>query len=134
MGRRSGLPQGGKRILVVDDDTSVAEGLRLLLAQDHRVEVAHSGAQALAVLLARPAGFDAILCDLMMPGMSGAELYRQMEDSDPGTGARLIFMTGGAFTSGARRFLDAVDNLQLQKPFDVEAIERVLSQAFSRVV
>lgn len=84
------------------------------------------------MLLERNAEFDAILCDVMMPGISGVELYRRLGHFAPAASSRFIFMTGGAFTASARRFLDGVDNLQLHKPFDMAAMYRVLRQAFSR--
>ncbi|HWZ90116.1 MAG TPA: PAS domain S-box protein, partial [Polyangiaceae bacterium] len=59
------------RILVVDDEISVARTLKALLENEHDLSLAGSGAAALAAIeAASGTGFDVILCDLMMPGMS----------------------------------------------------------------
>lgn len=113
------------RILIVEDEQAVAEGLRLLLEQEYSVDLASSGEQALELMLAG-APFDAVLCDLMMPGMSGIELFRALEKRAPGMQERLVFMTGGAFTAEAEEFLDEVANARVEKPFDFSSVDRLL--------
>jgi two-component system, cell cycle sensor histidine kinase and response regulator CckA len=113
------------RILVVEDEGAVAEGLRLLLEQEYAVDLASSGEQALEMLLG-DVPFDAVLCDLMMPGMSGIELFRALKARAPGMEERLVFMTGGAFTPEAEDFLDEVSNARVEKPFDFTSVDRLL--------
>jgi two-component system NtrC family sensor kinase len=113
------------RILVVEDEQAVAEGLRLLLEQEYAVDLASSGQQALELMLGG-APFDAVLCDLMMPGMSGIELFRALKSRLPGMEERLVFMTGGAFTPEAEDFLDEVSNGRVEKPFDFASVDRLL--------
>jgi CheY-like chemotaxis protein len=125
------------RILVVEDEEAVAEGLRLLLEQEYVVDLAHSGQQALELLLGggaldRSPRFDAVLCDLMMPGMSGIELYRALKVRAPGMEERLVFMTGGAFTPEAEAFLDEVSNARVEKPFDFASVDRLLRHTATR--
>jgi two-component system, cell cycle sensor histidine kinase and response regulator CckA len=139
------------RILVVEDEEAVAEGLRLLLEQEYVVDLAASGQRALELLLggrafdatsfsasSAPAvpfdavPFEAVLCDLMMPGMSGIQLYRALKARAPGMEERLVFMTGGAFTLEAEAFLDEVSNARVEKPFDFASIDRLLRQAVAR--
>ncbi|HET9156078.1 MAG TPA: response regulator, partial [Myxococcaceae bacterium] len=57
------------RVLVVDDEPLVASAARRLLARAHEVHVAHNGQTALAML--EQGTFDAVLCDIMMPHMTG---------------------------------------------------------------
>jgi CheY-like chemotaxis protein len=116
------------RILVVEDEEAVAEGLRLLLEQEYAVDLASSGQQALELLLGG-GPFDAVLCDLMMPGMSGIELFRALKARAPGMEERLVFMTGGAFTAEAESFLDEVSNPRVEKPFDFASVDRLLRVA-----
>ena len=70
--------------------------------------------------------FDVILCDLMMPEISGIELYAQIPADERD---RIVFMTGGAFTPQAREFLAKTNRPRLDKPFSEQqlrdAIERV---------
>jgi CheY-like chemotaxis protein len=118
------------RLLVVEDEEAVAEGLRLLLEQEYTVLVASSGQQALDKI-SKDGPFDAVLCDLMMPGMSGIQLFYAVKAASPGLEERLVFMTGGAFTPEAEAFLDAVTNARVEKPFDFASVDRLLRMAVS---
>ncbi len=103
------------RVLIVDDDRPVAAALALEL-QDHDVVVAGSGREALEILR-RDTRFDAVLCDIMMPELSGIDLFHWLEPIEPALARRFVFMTGGAFTPRAQRFLAEVENPRLDKPF-----------------
>jgi PAS domain S-box-containing protein len=121
-------PLRGK-LLVVDDELSVARTLKALLENEHDLSLAETGAQALAVIGATSGpSFDIILCDLMMPGMSGMELYETIRRERPGLEQRMVFMTGGVSMDRAREFLATCPNLTLEKPFDFERLRRTLRQ------
>ena len=62
--------------------------------------------------------FDLILCDLMMPDMTGMDLHRELARLVPEQASRMIFLTGGAFTAKARRFLSETPKEHIEKPFD----------------
>ena len=110
------------RVLLVDDERNLIQVLcALLVDEGHRVTVAHSGSKALE-LLARSESYDLILCDLMMQDVSGMELYAQVRRDHPSLAARVVFMTGGAFTDEAQAFLDQVGRPWLQKPFDFDLL------------
>jgi PAS domain S-box-containing protein len=117
-------------VLVVDDDAAVATALARQLRQ-HEVTSVISAREALELLHAGKT-FDVILSDLMMPGMSGMELHAEVLRMSPDLAARMVFITGGAFTAAANAFLDTIENERLDKPFtgaDVRAaIERVLNR------
>jgi PAS domain S-box-containing protein len=113
------------RVLVVDDELPVAAMVSRLLADEFDVRLATSGREALDLLLRDPT-FDVILCDLLMPGMSGMDLYRELAQRAPGYHERLIFMTGGAFTNRAAEFLESTSQPRLEKPFDLEQVRRVV--------
>jgi PAS domain S-box-containing protein len=114
------------RVLVVDDDALLLTSLKRLL-REHDVTAVGSGREALAAALA--ADFDLVLCDLMMPDMTGMDLHAALTDKKPELTSRMVFMTGGAFTPSARAFLDAVPNDRLDKPFDTQEL-RALVQRF----
>jgi CheY-like chemotaxis protein len=78
-------------------------------------------------LLRQGEKFDVILCDLMMPVMTGMGLYDAMSEEFPSDAERMIFMTGGAFTDQARQFLERVSNLRLAKPIETEALRTALA-------
>jgi CheY-like chemotaxis protein len=69
-----------------------------------------------------------LLCDLMMPGMSGMDLHAELARRAPALAGRLVFMTGGAYTQEAQDFLARVPNRRLEKPFRPEALERLLRE------
>jgi two-component system, cell cycle sensor histidine kinase and response regulator CckA len=115
----AGAP-GRKRILVVDDEPLVARALRRAL-RAHDVTIAIGGREALAALRETP--FDIIVCDLMMPGVSGMDLYEQLPLD---VQRRFVFATGGAFNQRAQQFLAEVPNQRIDKPFNADVVARVI--------
>ena len=111
------------RILVVDDEALVGRAVARILGAEHEVAAVTSGEAALAQLQAGPA-FDLVLCDLMMPCLTGMDLFERVRQADPAAAARFVFLTGGAFTDRAREFLARVPNPRLEKPFDPDALRR----------
>jgi PAS domain S-box-containing protein len=114
------------RVLVVDDAPQVARSLARGLAGLHDVEVASDGREALALLTDDRNDFDVVLCDVMMPDVSGVDLYQQIAARRPELAARFVFMTGGAFTKAAHEFLERVPNPRIDKPFEIRAVRRLL--------
>jgi PAS domain S-box-containing protein len=120
-----GLRKG--RILVVDDEPIVGGSIRRTLVKEHEVVVVTSGREAMN-LLEKGEAFDLILSDVMMPEMSGIELYHELLRIRPKSAERMIFLTGGAFTQGARKFLDSVPNSRLEKPFDPDRLREFVRE------
>jgi PAS domain S-box-containing protein len=122
-------PRG--RVLVVDDDPGVGSALRLMLEDEHDVEFLTNGAAALELLLA-DAPYDVVFCDLMMPETSGLDIYEALREKQAGAERRIVFMTGGAFTAEAERFLDALENPRVEKPFNLKALRSLVRKAVER--
>lgn len=124
-------PSETLRILVVDDEEGVLRVARRQL-RPHRVVGISSGAGALS-LLAHDRAFDAVICDVMMPGMSGVELYEALLGAHPGLARRFLFLTGGSVSGEIERWLEQARVPLLEKPVcpDVllEAVARVRSRA-----
>jgi len=116
------------RVLVVDDESVVAHTLKVLLQGEHDLVVAESGAEALELLEREPAqdAYDAILCDLMMPGMTGMELFEVIRREHPSLATRVVFMTGGVSMLRVSEFLESVPNAKFEKPFDIAELRRTL--------
>ena len=70
--------------------------------------------------------FDVILCDLMMPEMTGMDLYAELGKLAGDQADRLVFVTGGAFTPRAREFLERVPNARVEKPIDFQNLRLLL--------
>jgi two-component system cell cycle sensor histidine kinase/response regulator CckA len=116
------------RILVVDDEPPLASAVGRMLEDDHHlVDVVTSGEEALT-RLGEGGDYDAILCDLMMAGVGGMDVYANLAAGRPGLARRLVFMTGGAFSANAQRFLDDVKNVCLDKPFTKEQVLVALNE------
>lgn len=118
---------GRKRILLIDDYAPFANSLRIALADAHDVTIALDGEKALEALEGNR--FDVVLCDLMMPALSGPELHQRIAQRWPGLERRMIFMTGGSYTPDTNQFLRDVDNPRLEKPFPVEQLRALLDTA-----
>jgi PAS domain S-box-containing protein len=114
------------RVLVIDDEPMMAKVIHRTLSGDHDVVTVLAATDALAMIAAGQR-FAVILCDLMMPLVTGMDLYAELLRSAPEQAKRIIFLTGGAFTSRMRAFLDEVDNLCLEKPFDPAGLRAIVS-------
>jgi signal transduction histidine kinase len=118
------------RVLVVDDELLILDVVRAAL-ENEDVASATSGDEALA-LLASDASFDVILCDLMMAGMTGMDLYDTLLARHPELVGRVVFMTGGASTPTARDFLERVPDRRLDKPFTHAELARIVGRVAAR--
>jgi CheY-like chemotaxis protein len=107
------------RVLVVDDEAIITATVRRLLSRDHDVTTATRAIEGLHRIQSGER-FDLILCDLMMPQMTGMELFDRIQGIDVEQASRIVFLTGGAFTATARQFLDRVPNSRIEKPFDAQ--------------
>nr|HEX4315982.1 PAS domain S-box protein [Kofleriaceae bacterium] len=115
------------RVLMIDDEAAVGRSTAMLLAPDFDVTAVTRAADGLA-RIARGEPFDAILCDLMMPEMSGMEFFQQLRERAPAVARRVVFLTGGAFTPQARAFLAEIDQPHVAKPFEEQDLRRALAR------
>jgi CheY-like chemotaxis protein len=114
------------RILIVDDEVMFARAVARSLTPEHEVELASSAGAALERVKAGQQ-FDVIVCDLMMPQMTGMDLHAELARISPELAAGVVFVTGGAFTAGTRAFLDAVPNHRIEKPFEAQQLRAVIN-------
>jgi len=126
-GRPSSVLGQRARVLAVDDEVLLLTAYRRMLRRRHDVETANNGRDALA-LLEQDRRFDVILCDLLMPYFSGMELHREVGVRWPELTHRFLFVTGGAFTPNARRFLEERGSTWIEKPVDLSRLLRVIDE------
>lgn len=117
----------GLRIMIVDDDPIIVDILRDFLLNESgvaAVEIAHDGFEAGRKLLAfKP---DAILLDLMMPGLDGFDVCRRIKN-DPATAAtRIIAVSGQASEKNMRRIIAEGAEACLPKPVDHDLLRASL--------
>lgn len=123
------------RVLVVDDEIAVGRTLSLVLEPEYEVTVAESAEQALDAIRSAEAGggFDAVICDLLMPGMTGIELFEIISREFAALAPRFIFMSGGLSLTEPRNFSSRVSNRIIEKPFDLSQIRTALREIVTSV-
>jgi response regulator RpfG family c-di-GMP phosphodiesterase len=120
--------QAPETILIVDDERGPRESLRMILASNHRVLQASSGAEALECI--RREHVDLITLDLNMPGMHGQELMRTVRSEFPHI--EIVIITGcGSIESAAEGVRAGICDY-IQKPFDVVQVSAAVGRALSR--
>jgi PAS domain S-box-containing protein len=119
-------------VLIVDDEVAFANSLRRLLSSEHMVSIVANGREALTRIQAGER-FDVILCDLMMPEMTGSDLYAALTEQAPDQARRIIFITGGAFSPAAQQFLERVPNPCFEKPCDIQKLRASIRQQIAFV-
>ena len=106
-----------RRVLVVDDDVGITALVKRILSRTHEVIAEHDGVSALARIQGGE-GFDVILCDLMMPGLSGREFAERLRELAPELVPRCGFITGGVFVEEVKSFVEQLPPTHLlEKPF-----------------
>jgi CheY-like chemotaxis protein len=118
------MPRILPRILIVDDEPFVRNALGRAL-RSYDLVTAASGEEALAHLSAGQP-FDLILCDLMMPGVSGMDIYQHLRQRHPGREQQIVFLTGGIFTDEAQEFVARISNAVVQKPFNFQQLRSIV--------
>ncbi len=121
---------GGQTILIVEDEAMIRSNVRECLQQlGYQVVEAGNGEAALEVCEQLQGKIDLVLSDLVMPGMGGYELARQLAQRYPAM--RLLFMSGYSDDSGARRDILLQGSAFLQKPFSVADLSNAVHEALA---
>jgi CheY-like chemotaxis protein len=113
------------RVMVVDDDASVAEFMRdLLQTWGLNVAVVHDGFQARELVGRDPARVDLVITDQVMPRITGLELARELLASSPGL--PILLYTGFSDGIGERDIAAAGVRAMVRKPVDSDELYRLL--------
>ncbi|MDY7228835.1 hybrid sensor histidine kinase/response regulator [Hyalangium rubrum] len=118
-----------RRVLLIDDEPAVGASVRRLLRGVHEVHTLQDAREALG-LIARGERYDAILCDVMMQGMSGVQFVQELERVAPEMARRTGLMSGGVFDAQARSFIEARALDFLHKPFERESLRAFLERLY----
>jgi len=119
-------------VLVVEDDRANREAFsRILKRAGFEVESAENGLDALDRLATET--YQAIVCDISMPLLSGIGFYEQLEENAPDMAGRVVFVTAYADDPRVRDFLTKTGQPVMEKPIElpalVEAVQRVSAAA-----
>jgi CheY-like chemotaxis protein len=118
-------------LLLVDDEQRILDWLGPLLREDLVVVTSPSAVGALDVLRAGMR-FDLILCDVVMPTMTGMDLYEAVAREMPEYAARMVFMTGPVSDRSLDAWLKWLPNPRVDKPIDVRALRALIADLLPR--
>jgi signal transduction histidine kinase/ActR/RegA family two-component response regulator len=121
----------GRRLLIIDDEMLVARAVRRLFDNEFRIDIAVDGRSALEKLKATE--YDVVLCDLVMPDISGLDVYRQVRIENEALARRFIFATGGLFSQELSESVKRLSNKIIEKPFDPEQLHRLIVTATEQI-
>lgn len=125
--KRTELCSLRRRVLVIDDEQEVRDILYdILTMANHDVHLCPEGSQALELLSQEH--FDAIICDVRMPGMDGVDVFRNMHARWPDLAQRFVFMTGDSLSTASQQFISGTGQPCIEKPFTSENICHVIDQ------
>jgi PAS domain S-box-containing protein len=117
------------RVLIIDDEPSIRAALRRFFTRrGWQVSEAEDGADGMSQLLAAKFDFAVVISDLKMPGCSGVELHDHVAGIAPELLDRIIFSTGDVASKEAAEFVRRTRCTVLQKPFELRALEVIVSR------
>ncbi len=120
-----------KSILLLDDDTELADTLKLLLeSRNYVVTTARNGVEGLREVMSMD--FDVIICDMMMPTMPGDMFYLAVQKVKPAHCSRFLFVTGHGRDERVNSFLQKTDGLVLFKPVPTDELVQMISLVMQR--
>lgn len=114
------------RVLVIDDEEGVRDMLEFALrGRGYEVATAPTGEEG--ILLSTKEAFEAVICDVKMPGLNGSETLKALKRRWPKT--EVIMATGYATMTSAMECIDAGACQYIAKPFDIEELCALVSTA-----
>lgn len=119
-----------RRVLLVDDEPSVTRALRRSLMGQHEV-VEASGAREALALLESGQRFDAVVCDVVMPEMTGIDFVAALRATAPSLAQRVVLMTGGVASGPLAGSLRELGVPTLEKPFETSTLLATLERCFA---
>ncbi len=120
------------RVLVIDDEPAIGASIRRVLSAHHDVEVVTGGRDGVAKLTG-DVSYDVVLCDLMMPDLTGMDVWEELSQKRPDILPRIVFLTGGTFTERARIFVEERPDKVVTKPFRPQELRQRVAAILSEI-
>ncbi|EDM78016.1 sensory box histidine kinase/response regulator [Plesiocystis pacifica SIR-1] len=118
------------QVLVIDDEVNIGKALERAFPE-HKLTVVTSGRDGIN-RLDEGNQYELIFCDIMMPELTGRDVYEHLAEHHPKMIERIIFMTGGAFTERASDFIETVTARMIFKPFDLAVVRTVMREELEK--
>jgi CheY-like chemotaxis protein len=113
--------------LVVDDEEMIRTVLRMVVSElGYEVDEAADGQEALRYLASR--SYDVVLCDLLMPGMRGDELFQVCRQENPQVASRFVFLTSCLAGLPCTDFATTTGQPLLTKPWRLAEMQAAIDQ------
>ena len=117
-------------VLIVDDEPAIRSILaRIISGKGHRAHTVSNGKAALTELAEKV--YDLLIVDLKMFGMSGRKLYETLNEENPDTANKIVFITGDTMNEETYDFLVSSERPYLAKPFNpneiIDIVEKELA-------
>ena len=125
----TGLARG--TVAVIDDEVGIGDIIQRALKRTHDVDIFLEGVQIIDAL-EQGAAYDAILCDLYMPGMSGRDIYDILAENWPEQAQKMIFMSGATTEEVRGSVLKGVDNGMIRKPFQLKELRAAVDEMITQ--
>ncbi len=123
----------GLELLIIEDEHALAAAVRRALSPRFIVQHVADGSEALALLLREPTDrFAVILCDLRIPGLDGASVFRTVLAHLPDLAAKFVFLTGVSADDDHSNFLLKCGQPVLEKPFTGEQLESIVASILKK--
>jgi two-component system NtrC family sensor kinase len=113
------------RVLFIDDEPDILAGYRRYFRPDMELVLAEGGRRAMEEIDSRR-DYVMVVCDIVMPEVSGMDLFRWVDERFPALAKAFVFVTASREHSDVRAFLASVGNLVLDKPFDLELLRQLV--------
>ncbi len=123
-------PVPGCRVLVVEDETDIAQIIARFLRDEGDVADVVDPPEALGIAIERP--YDLIISDFEMEKTKGPDLYAALIERDPGWASKFLFITGDILNPRVLEFLRKTEAACLAKPFDLEDLKRTVRRMLSQ--
>jgi len=128
-----------KMVFVIDDDVPVAAALKRIVLSSfknsHKPQIAlFNSAKQAKEAIENGKTPDYIICDLMMPEMTGEMFWEWLKENHPELLDQIMFVSGGTFTDSTDEFIKTIrgKDILTEKPFDLEDIERRIKSALGQ--
>lgn len=127
----STILKGTERILIVDDEESIATVCKgLLETLGYEAVTARSGKEALEIYCADMGVIDLVILDMIMPDMGGEQTFEALKAADPDV--KVILSSGYSMNSQATRIMDQGCSAFIQKPFDIHNLSLKIREVIEK--